>query len=271
MKSGKGKEGTKTGRAPRVAPPAKDKKQPDGFDDLRGLLKILSGWDGKVESAPSADFFQSLEDAIISVSAVESERVKKRPTLQEAVTWLDKHRRREVCVVACLEEAIGKLFARRHGVPLIHFLIQDNRWESQDVQNLVTELRSGKTNSSRWSELIQPFCEIKSIGRTQVLPLPGVMGTALMEPPQIIPMNIRLGEVNYLRFSPFFADSRAPSWSANYNVRLWPLFEVLMNMGIYGKNRIDPSKKEKRKRQLNTENQQRLRACDKIKASTSRD
>lgn len=110
----------------------------DPFGKLRGLLARLNAWDGSASKCPDINFCFDLNFAI--VRAAWSFRVRKKPSLPEAVSYLHR-REKKLGVRRALDDAEKKLRALSSRKPLIRVLMDRSRRGDTDAKKLLSALR----------------------------------------------------------------------------------------------------------------------------------
>jgi hypothetical protein len=212
------------------------------FDDLRGLLKTLSEWDGGIDSCPSADFFNDLRNAIIWVER--PMRKRREPTLREAVNLLDRRRSR-LGVGKTIESAYNRVCDARRCLPFINWLIDTGRWWSPETQELLKALRGGYITEQHWHELMGPFRESPEPPKRERRP----RAKRCQDSEPLLELVDSRSEILVE------VVKKEPSWMPKMRhrestLRLWPFFAFLLESGFYGKEFIDLEKKKNHERLL---------------------
>lgn len=110
----------------------------DPFAKLRGLLARLRAWDGSASACPDVDFCVELNAAILLAAWIG--RVRKWPSLPEAVSWLHRHHRK-LGVRRALDDAGNKLRVLNSRKPLIRRLMDRSQRGDADAKKLLSALR----------------------------------------------------------------------------------------------------------------------------------
>lgn len=133
----------------------------DPFGKLRGLLARLNAWSGRASACPDSCFCRELSFAVIHAARLF--RVRRMPSLPEAVSWLHRHHRK-LGVRRSLDDAEKKLRALKSRKPLIHILMDRSRGGDTDATEFLAALRrlDEGPKLSRFRHILAPEASDKS-------------------------------------------------------------------------------------------------------------